>query len=866
MKMSATLRQRGRVRSILGKPRHDLRLRVMGPDGSARAVRVTAQKCTIGSADSCSLALPGPGLHAVHCLIVRGARTTIVRNLSPGNTLNGEEFKDSRLQPGDQLRIGPFDIEVLSNRSRRRQRTRSRSRSRISNEFPALSLAAAIESRMNRLEEQLVDLQRQQTRKKIARLRRTIDQLAEQLELERAEFDEERLCWQGERQEFETRLNGVRQPSPENAELAEDVARLSAELDDVNSQHHSRETTWRAAREELEQELTQARDRIATLEQELAGYQQQSATFAEERQTYESGTSDLAASLEQLKCRLNEQQESHASQSEAWNATRQELEGQLEVTRQKLNETTTRLEEVERDLAEEKSNSAATQQQFQEEQVALRDESSRFQEELTETQAALRESQAQVERWEAECTNLATRAEELQQHISELRQSTLDAASIDESNQEAAALQVELNELKRAHERSSLDWSEERQRMQGELDSTFRQTEEHRSRVEELERESASRASEWEVERSELRAALQDASQSLESVATGNRVAELEAQLEQLRGELDLWRNQPGPADKPAEEDEVPALGSTLQIQLPVGGNLADGESVSEVAEFQAPLPAAPLPAAPEPVDTGHDVEYTPVSSEAPVSTAEILARFGHTPEEFEQESAAPVEESPIPAADPASPSMTEAPAAAAIESPAAPSVPHEDDSIEDYMNRLLARVRGDQPEPAVAVPAPVPASQTERKPITEVSWQAEREPEASEAPAEVSPEDDSEYMPRRSAPERSDSLAAMRSLANDSARSAIASHAKRNWMEAAKYEICGAALGVTGSAVAFVTLEDKPLLALLGMVGGFVVTFIFGARALAVRSELISHTRSSDDVADEAEPADELDEFDGEE
>jgi hypothetical protein len=106
--------------------------------------------------------------------------------------------------------------------------------------------------------------------------------------------------------------------------------------------------------------------------------------------------------------------------------------------------------------------------------------------------------------------------------------------------------------------------------------------------------------------------------------------------------------------------------------------------------------------------------------------------------------------------------------------SPAATvSVVEEEDSIENYMQRLLKRVSGDTETTRVVaspiVERPAAAPDEPSLPIPSLHGSANEE----------TPFDPSSYRPR-SAPEKGDQLAAMRQLANQSARVAIDSSGKR--------------------------------------------------------------------------------------
>jgi hypothetical protein len=91
-----------------------------------------------------------------------------------------------------------------------------------------------------------------------------------------------------------------------------------------------------------------------------------------------------------------------------------------------------------------------------------------------------------------------------------------------------------------------------------------------------------------------------------------------------------------------------------------------------------------------------------------------------------------------------------------------------DEESIENYMERLLGRIRGEhgneRSTPVKCEPAP-----QETPPVEE-----QEPPQMPAAPPSEETLDETEYVPRSAAPERSSNLAAMRELANESAHSAI--------------------------------------------------------------------------------------------
>lgn len=269
-------------------------------------------------------------------------------------------------------------------------------------------------------------------------------------------------------------------------------------------------------------------------------------------------------------------------------------------------------------------------------------------------------------------------------------------------------------------------------------------------------------------------------------------------------------------------------------------------------------------PSAEEPVETtaedsaqlGGPSNGAP-STGAPVSTADILARMGHTglleevnsAEEPTEPHNAPFGRQGTGASLRQRPEVSGQIAGTSDPLDAGPAAePADENAIEDYMDedymdRLLARVRGEQGAP------PPPVSRESHAPITESPLPAQPEPEE-----EPEPKASDEYLPRRVAPEQLDSLAAMRALANDSTRSAIALYAGRSRMNFPKLPICGALVGVTASVVAFVTLADRPLLAVFGIVGSLTTAAVFGSHAPMNRNRSRSFAAPSPEIVREDE------------
>ena len=85
----------------------------MGSERHGQVVRLAAPKCTIGSAEGCTLRLRAAGVRPLHCIILRGSHGTAIRCWARDTRLNGLPFGDSLLAPGDRLSIGPIEFDVL---------------------------------------------------------------------------------------------------------------------------------------------------------------------------------------------------------------------------------------------------------------------------------------------------------------------------------------------------------------------------------------------------------------------------------------------------------------------------------------------------------------------------------------------------------------------------------------------------------------------------------------------------------------------------------------------------------------------------------------------------------------------------------
>lgn len=172
-----------------------------------------------------------------------------------------------------------------------------------------------------------------------------------------------------------------------------------------------------------------------------------------------------------------------------------------------------------------------------------------------------------------------------------------------------------------------------------------------------------------------------------------------------------------------------------------------------------------------------------------------------------------------------------------------------EDDSVEDYMRKLLARMRGVPEESAELTPATPAPPQSNTKAAEKATPQSTVETESNVGGAprttvarsktevdslEVTePFDPEKYMPRALAPERTQSLAAMRELANSSARTAIHRSTRQRHVSSIVLKAVIATVGLTVGMVLVAINGLNVNIGLVATVASFLVAAIWGYDSL---------------------------------
>jgi hypothetical protein len=227
----------------------------------------------------------------------------------------------------------------------------------------------------------------------------------------------------------------------------------------------------------------------------------------------------------------------------------------------------------------------------------------------------------------------------------------------------------------------------------------------------------------------------------------------------------------------------------------------------------------------------------------APVSAADILAKMGQ-PDIVEPD--APIAHEPIDAAP--DENLEECPKKD-------DAIGEDDDSIEAYMNQLLSRVRGD-----VDTDKTADVTKPEKESASKQDYEEFDDPVQQTDSSVLS-----ELVARTEAPEQVEGLSAMRDLANDTTRTAIATYDMKSGGKSAFAKLVAAGLGVSAAVLSTLYLEDNPMVRLFGIGVGLSSAAVWTWQAVVLKQRSASvvqepNSSSEDDSEDDSEttPSDE--------
>lgn len=526
--MQATLtpnptRTAGLPIGLLDTPSGELVLQVCGGEHDGRVLRLTAAKCTIGSAPGCTLRLRARGIRPVHALILRGRQGTIVRCWSPDTQLNDRSFSESLLELGDRIQIGPITLAVA-------ELAQSPPPPRS---MPATSSEDTVPprepSRANRLRrKQLFGILRKE-RLQQTNLQQTLETQREQLQT----YEQQVEQLQAAIQQASSLPQSLPAAPPTNdclnQQLAKTIEQLRDELAAAAKRRTMEQQTFarqRAALEEqaeqrLQAEIAQLRDQLATQQQaelkaanlqQLAELERQLATRDEQRLT-------LAREVESLKLALETKNKSEELGRQSTAAQIEQLSQAYELIRQERDELFDRLHAEQQDFAGQstslkaqvdavrrnaqaqldeaktaaqvqisqlRAEFAKREQQFDEELIArtsseglrsaadaerIHKLSAELESLRAEVKASISGSAQQQEgftqarkRFEAEIASLTTRLQQSEQAVHEARENSgqLQAAVLAEAEQARAQRDAVREQMLRQQQ----DWTEFRSRLE----------------------------------------------------------------------------------------------------------------------------------------------------------------------------------------------------------------------------------------------------------------------------------------------------------------------------------------------------------------------------------------------------------------
>lgn len=428
--------------------------------------------------------------------------------------------------------------------------------------------------------------------------------------------------------------------------------------------------------------------------------------------------------------------------------------------------------------------------------------------------------------------------EDRSERVAELEQSL--AVQIDQ----AAWLSRELGELRTEIERARTEINRQTartQELEGELDAA-----------------QAARAS---LEQSTLALADRDATiESLQAELASNRqqLNELSNQLataaeaeETRRGAADERQQElenaaptaPLETEPPAAEESIwPSLQVEAETK-PAPARATDFEP-SAFDSVQAELPAAPVPQPTSALFAAPVVEPSTPPAEATEEPTSFIDKYRHLLKD-DAEGAAPSESQP-------SRMMLDdeflSPAKAAQHvSPADDS----DDALEAYMAGMMQRMRGVSSTPAhVGAAIVTPMRPVESTPLPSTSSQPLSDESPSDEPFDI------ESMKQGRRPAASTDLAAMREIANSSARSAIATHRKRRTAESTVGKVIVAVIALATSAglmwKSSSTSDWEFVVGAVFGVIGLALVVVIGRIAGRAASDKRADTRANAEASDE--------------
>jgi hypothetical protein len=819
MPIRAELRRRKSGRRNT-KQQKELRLRLVDASSPGTVVRISGDRCTIGGAPTCTVRLTAFGIRPLHCVILRSDSGWEVRSLSPDNRLNGQPFGQSTLRLGDRMELGPLAFQVLeddeagpppSRHARRNPRLRRRLHvpERIDSPSGDATASQELAARIEQIERQLSQLSDsvQDTPDKgpdetvpaasAAAVERLTNELAEQCELtgrERADLisDRQRLTDELNQRmqqlaELEAQLveqhescrvleSGLEQERSRLTELHAAVEQSQIALASQQSEHEQRQQAWEAQRSELEAEVSQSRQQWSDLLQQVEVYQLQSERDHMRWQESEELLAEARSALQDRMAKLAAEQARCQEQQHVWAREKSDLEEQLAAARQ----------QAESLQAEQAQASTEWQEHLQSLETQLQTQQTLCAQQQDQLGELMEVREQELRRCEEQELTIAT----LQQRCAELDAENTHSAQRDTDRRQWETEVAEFRELQ-------VQWESDHARLSADLAAREQQIAELALQLERAAESSCQQRAAWEEERGQLLVQLEALLAAQQAIASAQEAASPAADEAESRTVADtsVWS---------APDEEVPIDEHALPVDLseevsppqevPEPGDSTsstfDREAYQDASSLAQPQDDAEIAAPGSLLSRLHDADIwmeQPASSgfESAHETRDIIPAQEELPKQCVS-----------PATSPARPAVS------------AKNAHDDEESIENYMNRLLARLRGPDAEPLATLADPEPFASSEIKDSEEESsWQQ------SPPPQPVTEPDPIEFRPRSQAPELTANLAAMRALANHSARDAIARHKVKSHYYQVLLHVIGSFVILAAAICVFYEFQEDPLL-----------------------------------------------------
>lgn len=476
---------------VQGRAADDLCLRVIGTARDGQVVKLSAPKCTIGSARGCTLRLQAAGVRPLQCVILRGLRGTVARCWSAGTRLNGQPFTDAQLAAGDRLAIGPIELEVLdSSAAEPLCSDRTAEIQAVSPSSP--SECAPCDGQRARADRQRVHqliVALRGLKAEVARLHEGADQTTrvEQIaEAPAADLERSREAFQRECQQWEATRTAT------EAELAARDNRLASELGQLETERNALaqdQTNWKSLQASEASRLAQAATR---LEEQQAEFQRAQEQFEKHQQSLRDEHDQAAAQLEAARQCLEQERLDFQGLTAEQNTTYEQRRAELQRHGSELEDGRNALAQREAKLAQLETQHQSVCDEVQGNQAEFERQAAASSQQLEAERAAWQRERAEAD------ADRRQRTDELDQLLNEVKQQRAQMQREQaELAQSRAKLDSALADLEQ--ERKSLD--AERRKADSRL---ARETEELEGQRVELEAQPAETMAAAQAERDEM--------------------------------------------------------------------------------------------------------------------------------------------------------------------------------------------------------------------------------------------------------------------------------------------------------------------------------------------------------------------------